>query len=287
MEVLRPRSVEETVSLFGKRPEAIPIAGGTDFMVSWNAGQENGKTVLDLSALQDWKRIRKRTNGLRIGCLASHWQIQKHEAIQKDFPLLAEACRTIGGVQIQVRGTLGGNIANASPAGDSFPPLAVYEAVVHTISPRGKRTIPFLDVFTGVKETSLEPSELIEAVEIPYISPRPARRLFRKVGTRAASAISKTVAAGLLWMKRDNTIRELRFALGSMAPTVRRLRTVEAFVGGKKPTRTVLAKARELLAEDVSPIDDLRSTAEYRLEVSRNLLSWFLSPAFRRTDQSV
>jgi CO/xanthine dehydrogenase FAD-binding subunit len=212
--------------------------------------------------------------------LASHWQIQKHEAIQKEFPLLTEACRTIGGVQIQVRGTLGGNIANASPAGDSFPPLSVYEAVVHTLSPRGKRELPFLDVFTGVKETSLEPSELIESIEVPFLSPRPARRMFRKVGTRAASAISKTVAAGLLWMKRDGTIRELRFALGSMAPTIRRLQSVEAFVVGKKPTRAVLAKARELVAENVSPIDDLRSTAEYRLEVSRNLLCSFLNPEY-------
>ena len=281
MEVLRPGSVEEAVAAFGRRPEAIPLAGGTDFMVAWNAGLENDQTILDLSALKDWKRIRKRSNGLGIGALASHWSVQNHELIQKQFPLLVQACRTIGGRQIQVRGTLGGNIANASPAADTFPPLAIYEAVVHTISPRGRRALPLLEVFTGVKETSLDPAELIESIEIAFLTPRPARQLFRKVGTRAASAISKTVAAGLLWLKRDGTIRELRFALGSMAPTVRRLRAVEAFVAGRKATRKVLQEAGHLLEEDVSPIDDLRSTAAYRLAVSRNLLCWFLNPDYR------
>ena len=281
MEVLRPGSVEEAVAAYGRMPEAVPLAGGTDFMVGWNAGLENCKTILDLSALRDWKHIRKRSASLRIGTLASHWKVQNHELIQKQFPLLVQACRTIGGRQIQVRGTLGGNIANASPAGDTFPPLAVYEAMVHTVSPRGRRALPLLKVFTGVKETSLEEAELIESIEIPFLAPRPARQLFRKVGTRAASAISKTVAAGLLWLKRDGTIRELRFALGSMAPTVRRLVTVEAFVAGKKPTRKVLEEAGHLLEQDVSPIDDLRSTADYRMEVSRNLLCWFLSPEYR------
>ncbi len=138
-----------------------------------------------------------------------------------------------------------------------------------------------LKVFTGVKETSLEPAELIESIDVSFLSPGPARQFFRKVGTRAASAISKTVASGLLWLKRDGTIRELRFALGSMAPTVRRLRAVEAFVAGKKPTRKVLEEAGRLLEQDVSPIDDIRSTADYRMEVSRNLLCWFLNPSYR------
>ena len=278
MKVLRPRSVRETIALYGRHPDAIPFAGGTDFMVMWNAGHLNGKTVLDLSRIDAWSRIRKKKNSLSVGALATHWQIQKNDSIRKTFPLLAEACATIGGIQIQTRGTLGGNIANASPAGDTFPPLAVYDALVHTVSPRGARTFPFLVIFAGVKQITLEPSELIASVEIPYPSPRPSRHMFRKVGTRAASAISKTVATGLVWLKRDGTIGELRFALGSMAPTVRRLRAVETYVAGKKPTKRVIEKARLLVEEDVSPIDDIRSTAEYRLEVSRNLLCGFLIP---------
>ena len=152
----------------------------------------------------------------------------------------------------------GGNIANASPAGDTFPPLAVYDARVRVLSASGRRTLRFVDVFEGVKKTALAAGELIESIDIDFPK-KPARQLFRKVGTRAASAISKTVAAGLLWLRKDGTIRELRFALGSMAPTVK-----------------VVEEAVALLEEDVSPIDDVRSTRFYRLEVSRNLLRGFL-----------
>ena len=246
-------------------------------MVAWNAGRFNHGTVLDLSGLREWTRIRKVRRGVRIGALATHAQIRDHPLVGRSLPLLGQSCAVVGGVAIQNRGTLGGNIANASPAGDTFPPLAVYEAVIHAVSPRGRRTVPFLDIFAGVKRTWLEPSELIEAIEIPFPHRPPSRQLFRKVGTRAAQALSKTVAAGLLWRKRDGSIEELRFALGSMAPTVRRLRRIEAFVAGRKTTPSVVDQACRLLDEEVSPIDDVRSTAEYRLQVSRNLLRSFLS----------
>ena len=281
MEVLRPKAAREAVRLLARHPEAIPLAGGTDFMVSWNAGQRNGKTILDLSSIKEWARIRSGKDGLRIGTLVNHWQLQNHATVQREFPLLVDACATIGGVQIQIRGTLGGNIANGSPAGDTFPPLAVYQALVHTVSPGGGRTISFADIFTGVKKTSLGPSELIESIEIPVLPSRPRRQMFWKVGTRAASAISKTVAAGLLWVKKDGSVRELRFALGSMAPTVRRLRHVEAFIVGKKPAGKILDQACALLEKDVAPIDDIRSTAAYRLEVSKGLLRSFLDPGYR------
>lgn len=276
MRVLRPSTVQEALDAYWRRSEALPLAGGTDFMVAWNAGSENGRVVLDLGAIASWKRVRERRGGLRVGALATHRALQEHPVVSRRFPLLVAACATVGGVQIQSRGTLGGNIANASPAGDTFPPLAVYDATVRIVSANGKRTIPLVDVFAGVKKTVLTRGELIESVDVPF--PRkPTRQMFRKVGTRAASAISKTVASGLLWTRRDGTIRELRFALGSMAPTVRRLRAVEAFVAGKKPTRQVVDEAVALLEEDVSPIDDLRSTRFYRLEVSKNLLRSFIS----------
>jgi CO/xanthine dehydrogenase FAD-binding subunit len=251
-------------------------------MVMWNAGRLNGRTILDLSLLKEWRRIRRKGNGLSVGSLVSHWQIRNHPAIQKHLPLLAQASATVGGMQIQVRGTLGGNIANASPAGDTFPPLAVYEAMVHTVSNRGTRAVPFMEIFAGVKKTTLQPAELIESIAIPIPHPRPTRQMFRKVGTRTASAISKTVVSGLLWLKRDGTIRTLRFSVGSMAPTVRRLTSVESYLAGKKPTKQVLEKACRVLADDVSPIDDIRSTADYRLEVTRNLLCEFLRPNYQR-----
>jgi CO/xanthine dehydrogenase FAD-binding subunit len=275
MTVLRPRTPAEALRLYARAPEAVPLAGGTDFMVAWNAGSANGRTILDLAALAAWSRIRTSKGGVTIGGLATHADIQREPAIRRQLPLLVEACATVGGLQIQNRGTLGGNIANASPAGDTFPPLAVYQAEVEIVSARGRRRVPFTSVFTGVKKTILTPGELIEAVYVP-IPKRPSRQLWRKVGTRAAQAISKTVAAGLLWLARDGRVEELRFALGSMAPTVRRLAKAEAFVKGKKLTREVVHEACSLLKQDVAPIDDIRSTAEYRLTVSENLLASFL-----------
>ncbi|HEY7700299.1 MAG TPA: xanthine dehydrogenase family protein subunit M [Vicinamibacteria bacterium] len=276
MTLLRPRSVDEALRLYAANPDAVPLAGGTDFMVAWNAGASNGRTILDLSRLGSWKRIAETKTGVRVGSLVTHRDLQLHPLVRKRLPLLVEACATIGGRQIQARGTLGGNIANASPAGDTFPPLAVYEARVRLRTVSESRVLPLLDVFTGVKKTALAPGELIDSIEIDF--PRsPTRQSFRKVGTRAASAISKTVAAGLLWLERDGRIQEVRFALGSMAPTVRRLASVEALLAGKKPTSKLAEEAADLLEKDVSPIDDLRSTRAYRLEVSRNLLRAFLT----------
>ena len=276
MKVLAPRSAREAARLFSKDPKALPLAGGTDLMVAWNAGLLNQRAVLDLSGIAEWRRVLPLREGLRLGALLTHTQLQRSKEVQRRFPLLAEACATIGAAQIQNRGTIGGNIANASPAGDTFPALAVYEAVVHALSSRGSRIIPFPEFFAGVKKTTLTPGELIAAVELYDVDPKPTRQMFRKVGTRAAQAISKTVACGLLWVNPDKTVRELRFALGSMAPTVRRLTHAEELVRGKVLTDDVIAKACELLERDVSPIDDVRSTRPYRLAVSKNLLRNFL-----------
>jgi CO/xanthine dehydrogenase FAD-binding subunit len=276
MTVLRPRTVREALTTFAKTPEAVPLVGGTDLMVAWNLGQLNDRVILDLSRLLEWSRIDETDTGLRIGALATHTALQQHPIVQRRFPLLVAACATVGGIQIQNRGTLGGNIANASPAGDTLPPLAVYDALVRVISTNGERTVPFLQIFAGVKRTTLAPGELIAAIDLPFVATKPQRALFRKVGTRAAQAISKTVAAGLLWLARDGTVRDLRFALGSMAPTVRRLHSVERFVTGRTLTDDVIERASELVSDDVTPIDDIRSTATYRLATSRRLLASFL-----------
>jgi CO/xanthine dehydrogenase FAD-binding subunit len=275
--LLRPRTPAEAVRLIEEHKDALPIAGGTDLMVAWNAGGLAGRTFLDLSPLRAWSGIRQAKDVLAIGSLATHTQLLRHPLVRRRLPLLAEACATVGGVQIQNRGTIGGNVANASPAGDTFPPLAVYQATVVVVSARGRREIPFLDFFTGPKRNCLAPGELVEWVKVPLPARPPRHAMFRKVGTRAAQAISKTVAAGLLWLKRDGTVEELRFAFGSMAPTVRRLRSAEAFVRAKRLTPAVVHEAVALVSADVSPIDDVRSTAEYRLAVSRNLLFRFLS----------
>jgi CO/xanthine dehydrogenase FAD-binding subunit len=319
MTVLRPRSVREALATYARTPEALPLIGGTDLMVAWNLGQLNDRVILDLSGLGEWSRIERTgagrgprraasvpsrsaaarhgiadtastgargSGGLRLGALVTHTDVQRHRLASRDFGLLAAACATVGGVQIQNRGTIAGNVANASPAGDTLPALAVYDARVHVASASGRRVVPFLDIFAGVKKTTLKPGELIEAIELPFSSRPPDRQLFRKVGTRAAQAISKTVLAGLLWLAPDGTVREVRLALGSMAPTVRRLRSVEAAVTGQRLSASLAREAAALVSRDVSPIDDLRSTAAYRLTVSRQLIDAFLNtlgPAAGRT----
>ena len=275
MSVVRPRTVAEALDAFAQQPECVPLAGGTDFMVSWNAGERNGRTILDLSALRSWRRVRETEAGVRVGALATHWELRHDPRIRRRFPLLAAACATVGGRQIQTRGTIGGNIANASPAGDTFPPLSVYDATVRLRRSAGRRALPLADVFAGVKQTRLEPGELIESVEL-RTPRRGAHATFRKVGTRKASAISKLVVAGLLWTRRDGRIRELRYAVGSAATTVRRLTSVEELVAGEAPTRSLIDEAVARVGRDIEPIDDLRSTRRYRLEVTRNLLAAFL-----------
>jgi hypothetical protein len=154
--------------------------------------------------------------------------------------------------------------------------LAVYEATVRVIGPNGGRAVPMNEIFAGVKKTTLQPGELIEAVFLPFPDKTPTRGVFRKVGTRAAQAISKTMFAGLIWTAKDGAITGARLAFGSLAPTVRRLYAAEGFLRGRRLNDVSIAAAAELLTNDVSPIDDIRSTREYRLTVSRNLLVAFL-----------
>jgi xanthine dehydrogenase small subunit len=281
MRVLRPGTAAQAVRELARTPDALPLAGGTDLMVAWNLGDLNGRTMLDLSRIAEWTRLTRTKGAIRVGALATHTAIQRSVSMRRFLPLLVEACGTVGGVQIQNRGTLGGNVANASPAGDTFPPLAIYNALVHIVSAQGRRSVPFLELFAGPKLTRLAPGELIEAIEIP-IPPRPPdRHVFRKVGTRAAQAISKVVAAGALWLNKDGSVGALRFALGSVAPTVRRLSGAEAFVAGKRLTADVIATAGALVEREIAPIDDIRSTRNYRLMVARQLFEQFLGPAAR------
>ena len=146
---------------------------------------------------------------------------------------------------------------------------------MRVLGPNGRRGVPMNEIFAGVKKTTLKPGELIEAIFLPY-GPAPTRGVFRKVGTRAAQAISKTMFAGLLFNGKGGVLAEARLAFGSLAPTVRRLYTAEAFLKGRKLDETTINAAAELMTTDVSPIDDIRSTREYRLVVSRNLLIAFL-----------
>jgi CO/xanthine dehydrogenase FAD-binding subunit len=280
----RPRHLAHALALLhasldGER--LIPLAGGTDLFVYLNAGTQAGTRYLDLAPLDELRRIRVGRAGLRVGALATFDRIARHDACAR-WGLLTQAARVVGAWQIQNRATLGGNIANASPAGDSLPVLLAYDAVVHAASVRGERAIPFTALFTGYRRLALEPDELIVAVTLP---PRPAgaREFFRKVGTRAAQSISKVVFAGTLRTRRG-ALADVRLAWGSVAATPVRSRAAEAVLEGAKAAPELAARAVAALASDFTPIDDIRSDAGYRMGVAGAVLEQFLRgalPAFR------
>ena len=266
LELLRPASLDDALQMLREEPSPVPIAGCTDVYVGMNFGTLTSRRFLDLDPLDSLRGIDVQDNWLRIGALASYTSIINSALVRERLPILIDASRQIGGIQIQNRGTLGGNIANGSPAGDSLPVLAVAEAMIVLQSADELRRVPFTKFYTGYRASVMRPDELIVAVEIP---PVPGRQWFRKVGTRAAQAISKIVMAAV----RPNGNAHPRIALGSVAPTVIRLpRTEEALAHGAS-----IEDAAEILGGEIKPIDDLRSTEVYRRTVAKNLLKRFWS----------
>lgn len=278
LRVARPRDLAHALRLLHESLEderLVPLAGGTDLYVGLNAGTQAGACYLDLSPLRALREIRANASGLHVGALATFHEIANHPACA-GWPMLGGAAREVGAAQIQRRATLGGNIANASPAGDSLPVLLAYDAVVRAESVRGVRAIAIADLFTGYRRLALAPDELITGVTLPP-GPRGARALFRKVGTRAAQSISKVVFAGTLHVRRG-VIDHARLAWGSVAPTPVRSRGAEAAL--LDPAPGAAARALAALERDLSPIDDIRSDREYRAATARALLEQLLRVVF-------
>lgn len=252
-----PRTVAAALRLLREEP-LTPIAGCTDVFVQLNAGTMPDRAFLDLSRLGALRRIREEDGRLVIGALATFTDLIRSRHVRRRLPMLVAAARQIGGPQIQHRGTIGGNIANGSPAGDTLPVLAAAEATVVLASVDGERRVPLTAYYTGYRTSVRRGDELISAIEVEEVE---GVQWFRKVGTRAAQAISKVVMAAVRAARP-------RLALGSVAPTVVRLpRTEAALAGGAS-----IAQARRILEEEVHPIDDVRSTAAYRRRVAGNML---------------
>jgi xanthine dehydrogenase small subunit len=261
LQLREPRSLAEALRMMRDEGNLIPLAGATDLYVSLNFGTLPGTQFIDLWRLAALRRIEKRTGVLSIGALATYTQIINSRHVRAHLPMLVEAAKQIGGVQIQNRGTLGGNIANASPAGDSLPVLAAVDAVIVLRSVVGERRVPFGEFYTGYRASVLQRDELITAVEIPPVE---GTQWFRKVGTRAAQAISKVVMAAV-------RAKRPRIAFGSVGPTVVRVpRTEDALAGGAS-----IDEAVRVLETEIAPIDDVRSTADYRRTVAGNLVRRF------------
>ncbi len=254
---LRPRDVQDAVQLYRTTPGCRPLAGGTDLMVMLHARtlRPAPQAILDLWSLRELKGVRRVDGMVEIGAAEPYTAIMRSADVQQHLPALAAAARTIGAAQIQNRGTLGGNLANASPAGDTLPVLLAYDAVVVT----DRRSIAIDRFFTGYRKTALESDELITAVRFPL-----ERQVhFRKVGTRAAQAISKVVIAVCR--------QPARVAIGSVAEIPLRATSAEAALA-----RGDVAGALAAVAADIRPIDDVRSTATYRRAVTQNVLAELL-----------
>ena len=251
-----------------------PIAGGTDVMVriTGEVGDPPNRMV-DLSRLADLRGIRVDGDAIVIGAATTYTEIRRSDACREHLPALVDAAATIGAAQIQNRGTLGGNIANASPAGDTLPVLLALDAAITVGGARGERTIRAADFWVAYRRTALAPDELVLRVRIPVAGGREAR--FRKVGTRRAQAISKVVLA-LAWREgrgaATGTWTDVRLALGSVADRPARATATETVLEGAAPTPETADAAAEALAAEIHPIDDVRSTADYRRVVAARAL---------------
>ena len=278
LELVRPRSLAAGLaalrdSLGGER--LTPLAGGTDLFVYLNAGTFTGRRFIDLTPLAELRGIRVTQGAARIGALATFREIRTNAALRRHFPALVAAAAEVGAWQIQCRATLAGNIANASPAGDSLPVLLAHDAIVRVASARGERAVEFGRLFRGYRDLYLAPDELITEIELP-VPPRGTIPFFRKVGTRRAQSISKVVFCGLAARGRNGAIEHVRLAYGSVAPVPLRAARAEATLTGRAPDEAAAAAAREALMGDIAPIDDIRSDRDYRVTVAGNVLEQFL-----------
>jgi xanthine dehydrogenase small subunit len=247
------------------------IAGGTDLMVLMNAHLLDATPFLDIWRVGELRGITDEGEHLRIGALTTYTELIRSPLIHQHAPALVAASRTIGAVQIQNRGTLGGNIVNGSPAGDSLPVLSAYDAALEIGSQRGSRRVAFNEFYTGYRQTVLAADELLIAVRLPKLRAS-ERDCFYKVGTRRAQAISKVVMAARARLSAG-VIETIRISIGSVAPTVIRAPQTEAMLAGQTLSPDLIRQARESVMREVSPITDLRSTEHYRRTVTGNVLA--------------
>ncbi len=273
-----PTSLREAYALLASGART-PIAGGTDLMVRIT-GQigEPPARLLDISRLQALEGITLEGQALVLGARTTYKEIRRNVFCRTRLPALVEAAATVGAAQIQNRGTLGGNIANASPAGDTLPVLLATDAEIVLGSAHGERIVPAAEFFPAYRRTALTEEELILRVRIPLPSGREVR--FRKVGTRRAQAISKVVMA-VSWRSHGPAggWSDVRVALGSVAATPVRAAATERVLEGQRPTPEVADRAAETLAAELHPIDDIRSTADYRRTVAARILHRILRDA--------
>jgi CO/xanthine dehydrogenase FAD-binding subunit len=274
-EMKTPRDLAAALERMASEPGVWrPFAGGTDLMVLLEAGKLPHRKFLNIWNLAELRGIAVNAQHVTLGALTTYAEVQRHEILAREFPLLCRAAAETGSVATQNRGTLGGNIANASPAADSPPALIVYDAEIEMVSASGARWVHYASFHTEYKKMNLRAGELIRAIRLrrAYAG---WKQYFRKVGTRRAQAISKICFAGAGRVEAGR-IADVRIALGSVGPTVLHAVRAEEFLRGLRLGSVDLRAAQDALSAEIVPIDDMRSTARYRRHVARNLLAEFL-----------
>jgi CO/xanthine dehydrogenase FAD-binding subunit len=270
-----PRTLGDAYAILAELRDSVKIiAGGTDIMVLMNARSCDAEHFLDIWGLDELRGITDRGSTLRVGALTTFAELAESPLVVSHTPSLVDASRTVGAIQIQNRATIAGNVVNASPAGDSLPVLAAYDAQVEAGSVRGTRLIPFREFYLGYRRTALEPDEIVVGLWVPKLAAG-ERDYFRKVGTRRAQAISKVVMAARARVS-SSSIESISIGVGSVAPTVVSTPRTELLITGARLTSALIERARQMIASEVEPITDLRSTESYRRAVTGNLLAAFL-----------
>ena len=274
-ELRAPKDLADALTLLAREPGVWrAFAGGTDLMVLLEAGLLAHKKFLSIWHLSELKGIEVAPDLVALGALTTYTEVERHEVLRREFPLLGAAARETGGIAIQNRGTIGGNVVNASPAADTPPALLVYDAQLELVSAAGARRLPYKDFHTGYKQMNMQPDELLARILLPRTTDG-LQTYYRKVGTRKAQAISKVCLAAGARMDGDK-ITDVRLALGSVAPTVVRCYETEELLRGQSIDEQLIKSARAALMKEIVPIDDVRSTAEYRLRVAANVLEDYL-----------
>ena len=274
-QLISPASLGEALEALARDDAAWkPFAGGTDLMVLLEAGKLPHQNYVNIWNLTELRGIEVGDDFVTLGALTTYTEVQEHPLLQVEFPMLCQAAKETGGIAIQNRGTLGGNIVNASPAADSPPALLAYDAELVLVSRQGERTIQYSKFHSGYKQMDIATNELLRAIRLPRTNAS-VTHYYRKVGTRKAQAISKVCFAAAAHTT-EHRIEKVRIALGSVAPIPIRCRRTEQVLENQALSDKSIDTARETLAGEIAPIDDIRSTRDYRLRVSLNLLQDFL-----------
>ncbi len=267
LRIVKPRDLAEAVELLSQGGK--PLAGGTDLFVRLRKGGESPKFLVYIGELPELRVLEEREEGIVIGAALTHAELLSSPLTAR-FPILRTSLSSIGSPAIRAMGTIGGNVVNASPAGDSLVPLYLLEARVQLYGPDGERELPIEEFILGPGKTALRPGELLRSIFLPFPAGSPFS-YFRKVGRRRALVIAVVSLGALLWTE-DGRVREARLALGSVAPTVLRPRAVEEALVGRPVNPKAWEDLVPLLSSATRPITDLRASAEYRREVAGNLL---------------